>query len=128
MKRDEAKGRILKTLESLFWEYDVKDLDLSKDRELIIKRVLSHGSVEDLKWLRRIVGDEEIKRFLLKTKGRGIDRRRLRFYQVIFRLPAAEVDSWLKDPAGKIWDNRCRGKEDSQGCYGGWTGGGLSLK
>ena len=113
MGNNQLKKNELKEVRSLFWEYDVKGLDLLKDRELIIKRVLSHGSVEDLKWLRRVVGDEEIKRFLLKTKGRGIDRRRLRFYQVVFRLPADEVDSWLKDPARKIWDNRCRGKEDS---------------
>ena len=109
MGNNQVKKNELKEVRSLFWEYDFEDLDLSRDRELVIKRVLSHGSMEDLKWLRKIVGDEEIKRFLLKTKGRGIDRRRLSFYQVIFRLPAAEVDSWLKDPARRIWDNRCRG-------------------
>jgi len=109
MGNNQVKKNELKEVRSLFWEYDFEDLDLSRDRELVIKRVLSHGSMEDLKWLRKIVGDEEIKRFLLKTKGRGMDKRRLRFYQVIFRLPAAEVDSWLKDPARRIWDNRCRG-------------------
>ena len=102
------ESRLPRRLKSLFWDYDTEAIDLQEDRGLIIKRVLSHGSVEDLKWLRRIVGDEEIKRFLLKSRGRGIDKRRLRFYQVVFRLPAAEVDNWLKDPARKIWDNRCR--------------------
>ncbi len=70
--------------------------------------MLSHGSVQDLKWLRKAVGDKEIKAILMKTKGRGIDRRRMRFYQVIFRLPAREVDLWLKDPARAIWDDRCK--------------------
>ncbi len=91
----------------MFWEYDVGDLDLSKDKELIIKKVLSHGGIEDLRWLRKVIGDEEIRTFLMNCRGRGIDRRRIRFYQVIFRLPAREVELWLKDPARKVWDERC---------------------
>jgi hypothetical protein len=114
MRSGEVKGGILRKLEHLFWEYDFKDIDLSKDRELIIKKVLSHGSVEDLRWLRKVIGDEEIKVFLLKAKGRGMDRRRLRFYQVIFRLPAREVNIWLNEPARRIWDNRCQQRKDSQ--------------
>jgi len=92
----------------LFWEYDIEKIDFSKDRGLVIKKVLSHGGVEDLKRLRKIVGDEEIRAFIIKNRGRGMERRRLRFYQVIFRLPSKEVDLWLEDPARKIWDERCR--------------------
>lgn len=109
MGSNETSRGILKELEPLFWEYDFEDMDLSKDRELVIKRVLSHGSVEDLRWLRRAIGDKDIRTVLMKSGGRGIDRRRLRFYEVIFRLPAREVDLWLKDPARKIWDERCKG-------------------
>ena len=94
-------------LKSLIWEYDFGRIDPVRELELVIKRILSHGSVEDLRWLRKTLGDEEVEAFLLRSKGRGIDRRRLRFYQVIFHLPSREVDLWLKDPARKIWDDRC---------------------
>lgn len=47
----------------LFWEYDPKSLSLS------------HGSIEDLRALRKVVGGKEIKAVLMKTKGRGIDRK-----------------------------------------------------
>lgn len=102
------KIRLKNKLKPLFWEYDFDEIDLSRDQELVIKKVLTHGSVEDLRLLRETKGDKEIEAFLLRAKGRGIDRRRLRFYQVIFRLPSREVDSWLKDPARKIWDERCK--------------------
>ena len=118
-----VKDKLHGKLEPLFWEYDFEDIDISKDRELIIKKVLSHGSVEDLKWLRKAVGDKEIRAFLIRIKGKGIDRRRLRFYQVIFRLPTKEVNIWLNEPAKRIWDNRCQQKEKLPGCCGGWTGG-----
>ena len=101
--------KFFKKLKSLFWDYDPEAIDLEEDKVLIIRRVLSRGSVEDLKWLRRTIGDEEIKGFLLKTKGRGIEKRRLRFYGVIFGLPDKKVREWLKDPSRRIWDERCRG-------------------
>ena len=102
------KKLVIKDFSHLFWEYNQKDLSLLEDKELIIKRVLSHGSVEDLRNLRKALGDEEIKAVLMKIKGRGIERRRLRFYQVIFCLPKKEVDSWLKDALRDIWEKRCR--------------------
>ncbi len=112
MKDKKAKRKLPKRFESLFWEYDPEDLSLSEDREFIIKRVLCHGSVEDFKALRKTVGDKEIKAVLMRTRGRGIDRRRIRFYQVIFSLPAKEVEAWLNDPARTIWGGRCgRGEE-----------------
>ena len=108
MKSSRAKGKLSEGFESLFWEYDPEDLNLSENREFIIKRVLSHGSVEDFKALRKTVGDKEIKAVLMRTRGRGIDRRRIRFYQVIFSLPAKEVEAWLNDPARAIWEGRCK--------------------
>ena len=100
--------KLPKKLRSLFWDYDLEAIDLEEDKVLIIRRVLSRGSVEDLKWLRRTIGDEEIKGFLLKTKGRGIEKRRLRFYGVIFGLPDKKVREWLKDPSRRIWDELSR--------------------
>ena len=97
VKGSRAKGKLPKEFESLFWEYDPEDLSLSEDREFIVKRVLSHGSVEDFKALRKTVGDKEIKAVLRRTRVRGIDRRRIRFYQVIFSLPAKEwVREWAR--------------------------------
>lgn len=93
----------LKKIYHLFWEYDLKELDLSADKDLILKKILAYGSVEDLKDLISMYGKSKIKQFLLKIKGKGIDKRRLKFYQVVFRLPKREVDSWLRDPLRKIW-------------------------
>ena len=85
-------------IKPLFWEYDPEEIDLEKDRELVIKRVLSNDSVEDLRWMREAFGDEEIRGFLLRTRGRGIERKRLRFYEVIFDLPTRRVTSVAERP------------------------------
>ena len=97
------KGK-LKKLRHLFWEYDFKELDPFEDEHLIMRKVLSYGGIDDLKTLMDIFGKKRIKEFLLKTKGRGINKKRLRFYEVFFDLPKKEVDSWLKDPLRKLWN------------------------
>ncbi len=96
--------RKLKKLSHLFWEYEFKEIDSSKDEYLIMKKVLSYGGIEDLRTLLDIFGKEKIKGFLLRTKGKGIDKRRLRFYEVFFGLPKEEVDNWIKDPLRKLWN------------------------
>jgi len=40
-----------KTMQTLFWSADVKSLDLRKDKNIIVHRILSYGSLRDLKWL-----------------------------------------------------------------------------
>lgn len=42
-----------KTMQTLFWSADVKSLDLRKDKDIIVHRILSYGSLRDLKWLFR---------------------------------------------------------------------------
>jgi len=98
------KHNEFKKLKHFFWEYDLKELDPIADEYLILKKVLMYGSVKDLKNFIGIFGKKKVKDFLLKTKGKGIDKRRLRFYEVIFDLPKREVDHWLKDPIRKIWE------------------------
>lgn len=40
-----------KTMQTLFWSADVRSLDLRKDKDIIVHRILSYGSLRDLKWL-----------------------------------------------------------------------------
>lgn len=94
----------LNKLSHLFWDYEFEELDLLKDEHLIMRKVLSHGGIDDLKILVDLFGKKRIKEFLLETRGRGIDKRRLRFYEAFFDLPRREVDSWIKDPLRKFWD------------------------
>ncbi len=43
--------KIPKHLQSILWSQDVQSLDIRKDRDVIIFRVLAYGSVDDLRWL-----------------------------------------------------------------------------
>lgn len=38
-------------LQSLFWSAHIKQLDIDRDKPYIIHQVLSHGNLEDIRWL-----------------------------------------------------------------------------
>lgn len=40
-----------KSMQALFWSGNVKALDLRRDKGVVIHRILSSGSLGDLKWL-----------------------------------------------------------------------------
>jgi hypothetical protein len=90
----------------LFWEYDFDALSWTDDRDLVIGRVLAHGPWPSVKWLWRKVGDEGLREWIEKTRGRALDRKRLSFWRLILDLPGEPVDRWLEERAKNPWENR----------------------
>lgn len=62
------KIKILQKLQGVLWSYDVRDLDLKRDKECIITQVLNYGDWEDLKLLFKLYPEKEIKK-VVKTLG-----------------------------------------------------------
>jgi len=86
-------------IKPLFWEYDPEEIDLEKDQRLVIKRVLSNGSVEDLRWLREAFGDEEQQRnlanlakILLAIRDTDVDK----LSPLIPEVEVIEADHFMK--------------------------------
>ena len=97
-----------KRLRPLFWEYDFTTLSWNADRDLIIARVLTAGDWEAIQWLRGQVGDNALRVWIEEHGGRGLDARRLRFWELILKLPSRKVGQWLRSEERKIWENRRR--------------------
>lgn len=91
---------------ALLWDVPAERVDGAAHREFLIGRALGHGSVDAIRALRRDLGDTAIRDHLERTRGRKIDRRRLRYFEAILDLDRAAVDSWLADPSRRIWDGR----------------------
>jgi uncharacterized protein DUF6922 len=95
-------------LRPLFWDYRFATLTWEDDRELVISRVLSAGGLDAIRWLRQRAGDEGIREFLEHRHGAGLSPRKLRFWELLLKLPKRQVDAWLRDPSRQIWDQRVR--------------------
>ena len=95
-----------KNLKPYFWDYSFSKLSLNKDRDLIIRRVLSNGSWETVLWLRKKIGDENLKKWLLAHQGRGLSPRQLRYWELILDLPDRQVNNWVNFANQHPWGRR----------------------
>ena len=98
--------RLDKSLERLFWDCDFERLELPEDEAFVIDRILERGDLPDITWARSSIGESKMRRRLGEQRGRGMDRMRLRFWQLIFDYPAAEVDAWLAHREAAPWERR----------------------
>jgi hypothetical protein len=91
-----TRNALPKKLKPYFWEYSSSELSLKKDRELIIRRILVSGSWDAIRWLRKEIGDGNLKNWLIAHRGRGLSPRQLRFWELILGLPPRQVNLWIK--------------------------------
>lgn len=94
------------SLRRFFWDQDFERLRWPEDLEPVARRLLAAGDGPSLAWLRAQVGDGRLRDLIRATRGRDLDARRLRFWQLVLDLSEAEVNAWLADPARRVWEER----------------------
>lgn len=102
----QGKSELPEQLRPLFWDYVFSQLSLAKDRDLIVRRVLSNGSWDAVRWLRKRLGDRELREWLVAHHGRGLTPRQLRFWGVLYDLPTRQVNQWVKTAKTGVWERR----------------------
>jgi hypothetical protein len=94
------------SLRRFFWDQDFDRLRWPEDFEAVARRLLAAGDGPALAWLRAEAGDARLRDLIRATRGRDLDPRQLRFWQIVLDLPDREVDAWLADPARRVWEER----------------------
>ncbi|HEV3116460.1 MAG TPA: hypothetical protein VGY58_05370 [Gemmataceae bacterium] len=109
MKRPKRKQRRLPTsFRRLFWDHNFRNLSWRDDQDLITARILSCGSWADITWLRKRLGDDRLRQWIVRREGRNLSPRQLRFWEVILGLPHRQVSAWLASQRRAVWDKRSR--------------------
>jgi hypothetical protein len=98
--------RLPAALREFFWDYSFEKLSWEADRDLIIRRLLTHGSWDALAWLRRTLGDTALRRWLIAHQGRGLSPRQIRFWSLALGLPGRQVDAWTGEARLSPWGQR----------------------
>jgi len=80
MKRNAILGE---SMESVLWSYDITDVDIEKNKEIIITQILNYGTWEGVKKLFEVYGDKEIREVVSHPK-RGYWWYKVLNYWVIF--------------------------------------------
>lgn len=94
------------SFQAFFWDYRFDQLTWEGDRELVIRRLLTHGSWESISWLRRKIGDSELRKWLIAHQGRGLSPRQLRFWALVLSLPNRQVSGWMLTRQAEPWSQR----------------------
>ncbi|MFH1456528.1 MAG: hypothetical protein ABIF17_00230 [Patescibacteria group bacterium] len=79
------KRNKIKLDKSLFWDVDFKNLDLNKNKQFIVGRVLLYGDIDDYKEIREFYGLQKLKNIAKKVKY--LDRKSLNFWSFILKIP-----------------------------------------
>lgn len=95
-KQNSSPTSLPEDLRTIFWDYRFDDLSWEADRELVIRRVLTNGSWKAIVWLRRKLGDGNLRTWLIDHRGRGLSPRQLRFWSLILGLPRQQADAWVR--------------------------------
>jgi len=72
-----------KAIKSILWSYDLRDVSLERDKEIIITQVLNYGTREDIKWLLKTYGEEEIKKVVANPRSGRWWKKVLNFWAKI---------------------------------------------
>jgi hypothetical protein len=100
------RGPLPLALRSLFWDLPADRLTFARDRDLIVGRVLAHGGWREAKVLRRRIGDEGIREWVLRQDARGLSPAQVRFWELILDLPKKKADAWVRSARASLWERR----------------------
>lgn len=58
----------MKLRQSLFWDTDVKNIDVKKNSQYVIERILDFGNDKEVKWLWNFYGRKMLKDVVAKSR------------------------------------------------------------
>jgi len=75
-----------KFLQSALWSYNLKELDIKKDKSLIITQVLNHGTWESVKWVCKNYEWREIKKVVVNPQRGCWHKDSLNYWLEFFKM------------------------------------------
>jgi hypothetical protein len=88
--------RLADQLKLLFWDVDFETLEVARDVDFILPRVLEFGRLEDIAWLVESYGFDRIHEFLRDCGHAELSARTVTFWRNFFD---AREEPWASPPA-----------------------------
>lgn len=73
---------------SLFWDTDIKKIDLQKHKASVIERIMVRGQMDEFKAMMQFYGKDTVKKTMLNA--RWLDKVTLAFCSTIFDTPETD--------------------------------------
>jgi hypothetical protein len=96
------QGGLPEHLRSLFWQNRLEDISLFEHIDHVMLQVLAYGNRRQVNWLRRRLGDDGIRRWIVARKGRGLTRAQMSRW-----VSSRTSGRWqAADPYARMWEER----------------------
>lgn len=82
-------NKLPKRLQKYFWDVDIDQLNMEKNGDFILKRVLEQGETQDILWLKQKFTLNDFRQVL--RKYRDFSRKTALFWALILNLKSSEV-------------------------------------
>jgi len=103
MKKTDEKLIINNLSEHLFWDIDRSKLDLTKNKKLLIQRVLDYGLIDDWKIIKNYYGISEIGKTAVNI--RDLDKKSMSFIALLSNIPEEKFLCYsMKQSIPKHWN------------------------
>ena len=104
MQRALSSPQIPSGLKPYFQEYDIARLDITRDANLIIQRVLEFGTWDEIRWLFEIYRSKRIRLFLRERGERLLKPVTFNYWRKLL-----DIRRWRKSPfptaKGELWNH-----------------------
>lgn len=94
--------RIPERLKPYFQEYNTEQLDIKRDANLVILRVLEFGGWDEIRWLFELYGAKRIRRFIRSYGERSLKPVSFNYWRKLLG-----IRRWKKSPfttpKGELW-------------------------
>ncbi|MCF8224911.1 MAG: hypothetical protein K9J30_03430 [Bacteroidales bacterium] len=85
------KQNELKFRRALFWDIPIKNINLKKNKRLIIERIFSRGNLSEFKQIINYYDEQEILEELKKIKS--FDKKTLNFINKIYNINLKDINA-----------------------------------
>lgn len=97
-------AKVPKKFYRFFWEIHVEELDTEESPIYIMKRILDHGTLEAVQWLRKTYGDDKIRELVSGARRRGLSKKTINFWHKIYNIRPEECIQTFSIPDRlKFW-------------------------
>ena len=90
---ESTPARLPDRMRPFFQEYDLEDIQITRDADLIIQRLLDEGDWEDARWLFQQYGKVRVRRFLIERGERWLQPVVFNYWRKLLG-----IRKWNKSP------------------------------
>ena len=96
------QGALPKLLRPLFWQNRLADINFQQHTDHVVLQVLAYGDSRQVNWLRRRLGDDGIRKWIVARRGKGLTRK-----QMLRWVPWEMATRWqAADSYARMWEER----------------------